>query len=352
LGKKGGGGGHPLVILAQYYIQHYPIGGYYDRRNNSLVVIGGAFGTKYSEGTKHALRVIGFIFLIIGLSWTFLIAILQTLDSYSLQMVIIQRYISRNISQITFVISNFVFWITFGSIALFTIFVLTIRKLQIERGYKVQYQPLIGGDPGNPIAIIQTTNIGHSGEFSCAARLVKIGLQPERDFAAQIPAVLHLTDDPEPLDYIQFNIHEINPRGYYLRWDDGRASAVLQEDLPRIIGFAYPTSRNQHTIKFVFSDDFFSNPMPLGVYDIVIELFRIKKSSKLEKMATLELTLHTRVHYGGNASPIYGDGIDFQWEEKPSMPQEKTKWQKKKPNTQNKKVTKKKSSRKKTSSKP
>jgi len=271
------------------------VGGFF-----ALLLSGGWLGIKFSEKTKTLLRVLGLTFFSLGLLWTFLIALLQTWDSYPLLMEAIQKNISENVSQTIFIISTPVFMLAFGVIGFLAIFTtISMKQLniqKIEKGYKLQLDPVI--DLSDATVLVE--NIG-TGEVTFSARLIKVLWRP----------IYKNKGKPKELD-----INKINPRGLFLGW--GQASRNFEKLQERTPTFVQLMTTDRRDLSFVFADHVLSKTLDSGYYTIQVE-FRRWNGIKYVDFSTFEETLKV-------------DG-DLEWIKKRGLngkPREKTKRESKK----------------------
>jgi hypothetical protein len=228
----------------------------------ALLLSGGAWETKYSEKTKTIFRVVGLTSLIIGLLWTFLVAVLQTWESYSAEIVAISRSIAP---AIVFVISPYTL-LVLVLIGLFAIIIRYWRIRQIESGYKVRTKGVVKpsserGDFQEAKILVENTG---NDKFICGARLISVvkkGLNEK--------------------EYQKVDVDEINPDGNFLDWGTDKSYEEITKEVPKPVQLLI-SFRETYTYgkKMVFTFVKYSQPQPLdwGYYKVKVNFMRWGKN--------------------------------------------------------------------------
>ena len=161
----------------------------------------------------------GWRLIFIGLFWTIAVILLQAWDSYPSQVEEIAIFISRNITQILFVVKTPQFALLVGIIGLFVMCVLQM----IERGYKINLIPSTEKDEGfdRYSGYMQIENVGFGEKMYCCAKLTSIS---KKEFGER--------------KFRSIDTSELNPLGRYLAWIPNSQWVVeIHKGLPRILDF-------------------------------------------------------------------------------------------------------------------
>jgi len=187
------------------------------------------------------------------------------------------------------------------------------RVAQAEKGYKIKAdkvldQPFISRNKTHyRSAGILVENVGN-GDVTCVAKLVRF----EKYVSEKKMEIV--------------DIKELNPNGYYLQWDDGRAFASVGKYRPRKIELAdnYEERDFFRHGRLLFDNSYIRH-LDVGKYFVEIDILRLSGGRGQIKMYTIEGILGIEIYYDKSPSPISGDGVFVLWIEKERGKSEKSK---------------------------